>query len=134
MSRALVLFFLVTGCFSERTVMEELDLLGFRLWGRALLSDTNFVRLKEVHLNNDVLRGKPVIVMGKLQEIGTHSTYLVLVDNSAKLVVKLTDLASSVRQGLTSEVGQLKVFGVVDINSRGHPFILAKAVRPTASS
>lgn len=133
MSRALVLFLLVTGCFSTQTVMEEFDLLGFRLLGRALLSDTNFVRLKEVHLNNDALRGNPVIVAGKLQELGAHNTYLILVDSSAKLVVKLTDLTLSVRQGLTPENGKLKVLGMVDINSRGHPFILAKAVRSTAS-
>ena len=142
----------VSGCQQSRVVLQELDLLGFRLFGKALLSDTSYVRIKEVHLNNRVLLGKPVIVAGALQKVGDQRTYLVMADSSAKLVVDLTSLSVAERAELEGErengkkhdegerengkkhgeqrETRLKVLGVVGLNNKGHPHLLAKAIKP----
>ena len=123
---------LVGGCEQARLASQQLDLWGFRLLGQSLLSDTGFVRIKEVHLNNRVLLGKPVIVAGALQKVGAQRTYLVMADSSAKLVVDLTELSATERAQLddAQSDARLKVFGVVGINNKGHPHLLAKALRP----
>lgn len=121
----------VSGCQQSRVVLQELDLWGFRVFGKSLLSDTSYVRIKEVHLNNRVLLGKPVIVAGTLQKVGDQRTYLVMADSSAKLVVDLTSLSVAERAELEDKgETQLKVFGVVGLNNKGHPHLLAKALRP----
>lgn len=123
---------LAGGCEQARLVSQQLDLWGFRLLGQSLLSDTGYVRIKEVHLNNRVLLGKPVIVAGALQKVGAQRTYLVMADSSAKLVVDLTELSATERAQLddAQSDARLKVFGVVGINNKGHPHLLAKALRP----
>lgn len=123
---------LVGACEQARLASQQLDLWGFRLLGQSLLSDTGFVRIKEVHLNNRVLLGKPVIVAGALQKVGAQRTYLVMADSSAKLVVDLTELSATERGQLddAQSDARLKVFGVVGINNKGHPHLLAKALRP----
>ena len=123
------------GCQQSRVVLQELDLLGFRMFGKSLLSDTGYVRIKEVHLNNRVLLGKPVIVAGALQKMGEQRTYLVMADSSAKLVVDLTSLSAEERAELdTQGETRLKVLGVVGINNKGHPHLLAKALKPLSSA
>ncbi len=124
---------LTTSCKQSQTALQRLDLWGFRLFGQSLLSDTGYVRIKEVHLNNRVLLGKPVIVAGTLQRVGAQHTYLVMADKSAKLVVDLTKLSAAERARLDNtrqDPTRLKVFGVVGINNKGHPHLLAKALRP----
>ncbi len=129
---------LLGGCEQTRVTLQHLDLWGFRLFGQSLLSDTGYVRIKEVHLNNRVLLGKPVIVAGALQKVGAQRTYLVMTDSSAKLVVDLTKLAAAEREQLDDDGAQgsvrLKVFGVVGISNRGHPHLLAKALRPLGNT
>ena len=127
---------LLGGCEQSRVALQRLDLWGFRLFGQSLLSDTGYVRIKEVHLNNRVLLGKPVIVAGALQKVGEQRTYLVMADSSARLVVDLTQLSAAEREQLDDapRATRLKVFGVVGINSKGHPHILAKALRPLDST
>lgn len=121
----------VSGCQPSRVVLQELGLWGFRVFGKSLLSDTSYVRIKEVHLNNRVLLGKPVIVAGVLQKVGDQRTYLAMADSSAKLVVDLTSLSVAERADLESKgETQLKVFGVVGLNNKGHPHLLAKALIP----
>lgn len=128
------LLLVVSGCQQSRVVLQELDLFGFRLFGKSLLSDTSYVRIKEVHLNNRVLLGKPVIVAGALQKVGEQRTYLVMADSSAKLVVDLTSLSVAERAELEGkEETQLKVLGVVSLNNKGHPHLIAKALRPAES-
>lgn len=130
---SIFLVFLLVGCQQSQSLLQHLDLLGFRWFGQSLLSDTGYVRIKEVHLNNRVLLGKPVIVAGTLQKLGEQRTYLVMADNSASLVVDLTALAAEERAELIAEQRgsmQLKVFGVVSISSKGHPHVLARALRP----
>lgn len=135
-SLSIVLFLSVSGCEQSRAVLQRLDLWGFRLLGQSLLSDTGYVRIKEVHLNNRVLLGKPVIVAGALQKVGAQRTYLVMADSSAKLVVDLTKLSAAEREELdeAQDDARLKVFGVVGINSKGHPHLLAKALKPLDSA
>ena len=127
---------LLAGCEHSQVALQQLDLWGFRLFGQSLLSDTGYVRIKEVHLNNRVLLGKPVIVAGALQKVGKQRTYLVMADSSAKLVVDLTKLSAAERKQLDDAQSdtRLKVFGVVSINNKGHPHILAKALRPLDST
>ena len=131
-----VLFLFISGCEQSRIVLQQFDLWGFRLLGQSLLSDTGYVRIKEVHLNNRVLLGKPVIVAGALQKVGAQRTYLVMADSSAKLVVDLTKLSATEREQLDEVQGdiRLKVFGVVGINNKGHPHLLAKALKRLDSS
>lgn len=142
MKRIFLISFLLLGCQQSQAFLESADVWLFRLLGRSVLSNINLVKIKDMHLNNSALLGKTVIVGGVLQEVGEHSTYLVLADNSARLLVKLNDLPQFFQSSSpATEAGHpdlsvgtsLRVFGVVNISRKGHPYVLAQALKPLAA-
>lgn len=131
---SLILLLLLVSCKEPRLVLSELDLWGFSILGRPLLSEADFVRIKEVHLNNSVLLGRSVVVAGNLQKVGDHRTYLVISDSSARLVVKLTELSSATLDKLEtdSNAQRLKIIGRVALSRKGQPHISAQAIKVLA--
>ena len=127
----LILLLLMVSCNEPRSVLGDLDLWGFSILGRPLLSEADFVRIKEVHLNNSALLGRSVVVAGDLQKIGDHRTYLVISDSSARLVVKLTELSSTTLDKLKAEskVQRLKIIGRVALSRKGQPHLSAQAIK-----
>lgn len=130
----LILLLSIVSCKEPRSVLGDLDLWGFSILGRPLLSEADFVRIKEVHLNNSALLGRSVVVAGDLQKIGDHRTYLVISDSSARLVVKLTELSSTTLDKLKTEsrVQRLKIIGRVALSRKGQPHISAQAIKVLA--
>lgn len=133
---SLILLLLIVSCKEPRSVLGDLDLWGFSILGRPLLSEADFVRIKEVHLNNSALLGRSVVVAGDLQKIGDHRTYLVISDSSARLVVKLTELSSTTLDKLkgdnNSKRQRLKIIGRVALSRKGQPHISAQAIKVLA--
>ena len=136
MVRLSLILLMVVSCKEPRSMLSDLDLWGFSILGRPLLSEADFVRIKEVHLNNSALLGRSVVVAGNLQKIGDHRTYLVISDSSARLVVKLTELSSPTLDQLKADNGgkvqRLKIIGRVALSHKGQPHISAQALKVLA--
>ena len=108
-------------------VPHKIDLKSFSWMGTTFFSDPPQVSMKEVHLESTLLLGRDVIVQGKVVELGDFSTYIVVADNSARMLVVLTELGEM--QLKAGDVGrtEVKVLGSVNNGKKGLPYIQARA-------
>ena len=129
--RALVLCFCVVlgGCQASFVdISHEIDLQSFSWFGSTVFSDPARVSMKEVHLESALLLGREVVLEGKVIEVGEYSTYVVIGDKNARMLVVLTELSElELRQ---ADVGHLslRVLGSVNSGKKGLPYIQARAL------
>lgn len=80
-----------------------------------------------MHLDSGALLGQEVIVEGVVVNVGKYTTHLVLSDESARMLVVLTNVIDA--EGVVaSERKNLRILGTVERGKMGLPFIMAEAV------
>jgi len=99
---------------------------------RLFFTRAKLATIKEIHLDNGTLMQTPVLVEGTVLEIGNHQTYFILGDETAKLIVLLTDLDTGweIVQGMNTKT--VKVLGSVEMRRRGIPVVKARAIKQVA--
>jgi hypothetical protein len=118
---------LITNSSCLRT-KKFIDGLAFKTFGTTLLSNAKMVSLKEIHLDSGSLLGQPVILEGVILDIGKYATHLVITDQSARMLVTLTALAS---EGIPDEgraSTSIRILGTVERGKKGLPFVSAIAL------
>jgi hypothetical protein len=135
--RALLLcsLFLVSGCKRFQVTTAVIDEYGFAKLGYTPFSHPEEITLKEIHLDTGGLKGREVVIEGRLLELGNFSTFAILGDESARMLVILTKVLSA--KELISQQGKavtLRILGTVSGGQMGLPFIDARAVNVVASS
>jgi hypothetical protein len=119
---------ITTGCWRQESVPHLIDHLSFHHIGGTLFTNPDLLTMKEIHLDNGTLTGREVIVEGKVAEVSPHGTYLVLVDDTARMMVVLTDMESG-RPLLEAEKPKaLRVLGTVESGKKGLPQIRAHSL------
>ncbi len=109
---------------SSSLILRELDSGGFRFFGGTLFSSALEVTIKQILLDHPSLLKRQVVVEGEILEVGDYVTYLIVGDNSDRLLVVVTGLANlSVKKQL-----RIKILGMIE-NERGLPYLRAKAVK-----
>src|SRR5690606_8039529 len=83
---------LCSGCVRSIDLTRLADQQLFRFTGSTPLTGIEPLTMKEIHLDNGNLLGREVIVRGAVVGSSRHGTYLVLSDETARLLVVLTDL------------------------------------------
>lgn len=125
--------FALVGCNKARDLSNMFDMVSFRFTGGTLFSNPNQKTMKEIHLDKGVLLGKDVVVEGHVAEVGRFLTYAVLSDDTARLLVLLTDLDSvEFLTGTHNARQKLKILGSVENGKKGLPFIQARAITVVA--
>lgn len=119
---------LIGGCWNGSNVSMVVDEWLFREAGGTIFSSPEKLTLKEVHLDNGTLVGRQVIVEGIVEEVNPLGTFLVISDNSARLLVVLTDVAN-ILGVLPKKTDSLQVFGSIESGKKGLPFLKAVALR-----
>ena len=123
------MFFLVfAGCrnFSE-SLTGSIDARSFRFFGGTFFSSAEDVSIKQVLLDTPSFMSRHIIVEGVILNVGDHFTYLVIGDDSAKLLVVLTAMDSYLLKASRSQ--HIKVLGQIESGKKGLPFIRAKSIR-----
>jgi len=125
----LALMSLIHGCEQGSDLKKIIDYQSFEYIGGTLFSAPSQVTMKEIHLDKGLLFGQEVMLEGTIMEIGSYQTYMVLSDNTARMLVVLTDLDFYDVIGEENLQGeQVKILGVVDYGKKGLPYILAKSI------
>ncbi|MEY4631697.1 MAG: hypothetical protein RIQ81_1817 [Pseudomonadota bacterium] len=117
------------GCVADESPINTLDRAIFSRYGRFIFSSYRPLTLKEIHLGLEELRGQKVMIEGRVVDTGKHHTHFVLEDESARMLVVLTQYPN-VLPDIGSRNGKtVKVLGVVGNGKKGLPVVMASAIR-----
>ncbi len=129
--RLLILISLVflVSCRGEESISSCVDRLVFESMGGTVISDPDQLTMKEIHLDNGALVGREIVVEGAVVEIGKFDTFLVLSDETARMLIVMTELSSRSEHFADNPPRIVRVLGTVENGKRGLPFIMAKALK-----
>lgn len=117
---------LVWGCEFNSGIIDSKI---FRHFGRTLMSPVEAVSIKDIHLNPSQYEEKFVEVQAKVDTVGEYSTFVVVEQNSSRLLVVQTDIPSFSDKINESDLGKtFKIMGKLVVRKRGLPALEAKAV------
>ena len=123
--------FLAVGCAQWSSPAKVIDLKSFQWTGTTLLAKSEVLTLREVLLATDANMDKSIVIEGSVVQKGRHGTYFVVSDQTARLLVSITNLI-----GAESEIalkgGVLRILGRVEQGKKGTPYFVAEALRPGA--
>jgi hypothetical protein len=126
---SVMLVCLTTSCIGDESLVNSLDRAVFSRSGKFLFSSYAPITLKEIHLGLEELRGKKVLIEGKVVESGKHHTFFVMEDDSARMLVVLTRFPNILPDLGTRQGKNVKVLGIVGNGKKGLPVVMASAIR-----
>lgn len=115
------------GCFRSEPLSSMIDAASFSSTGETLFKSTGTVSLKEVHLGN--LAGRDVVIEGSVVEFGQYNTFLVMADDSAHLLVVLTNIPDEAARLSTQQNKRIRVLGTIEHGLKGLPIMTARAIQ-----
>ena len=115
-------------CQDLSQLPSSIDNLAFLAFGKTLYQKTESYDLRRLHADNTALLGQEVVVEGELVEVSDHFTYLTLTDQTANMVVVLTEIPDA-RERLGNETKTMRVLGRVESGEGDQPYILARQVK-----
>jgi hypothetical protein len=101
----------------------------FGKFGITLFASPTVISMKEVHLDSGSLPGRQVIVEGTIVDVGPHGTFIVVADDSARMMVVLTQMPTPFWFTEGHLKKNIRVLGTFDSGRRGLPLIYARAIR-----
>ena len=112
-----------------RTVRESLDLWTFSTFGTMVFDSVPLENFRGVHLAGAGLLNRDVLVSGVIDAMGAQGTYIVLTDDSARMLVDTTRLSASGfgKEGIRGK--RFVIHGEVKSGEKGHIYLLANALR-----
>lgn len=126
---SMMLVCLTTSCIGDESLVNSLDRAVFSRSGKFLFSSYAPITLKEIHLGLEELRGKKVLIEGKVVESGKHHTFFIMEDDSARMLVVLTRFPNILPDLGTRQGKNVKVLGIVGNGKKGLPVVMASAIR-----
>jgi len=119
----------LSGCSRFERAATWVDQLAFAHLGGTLFTDPSRLSLKEIHLGDGTFTGREVIIEGRVAEVSQHGTYFVLTDDSARMLVVLTDLAGAAPVWATdTKPRAVRVLGTLESGQKGLPYVKAQAI------
>ncbi len=114
----------------ELGFFEIVDNYFFRNYGETYFEHTNQVLIKDILLSSPSTNNQMVIVEGQVVEISPNYTYLILKDETASLLISLTQL-SSYSEFLESKPNQkFKIVGKIERGKKGLPVLNTRSIHP----
>ena len=112
-----------------RTIRESIDLWTFTNAGMMIFDSVPLEEMRGVHLAGAGLINRDVLVKGRIELSGVGGTYVVVSDNSARMLVDLTRISADSNKSPPRTGKSLYVHGEVKNSERGHIYLVANAVR-----
>ncbi len=130
MERLLLLLAFLVSCTKIENIPDRLDVLSFEWTGGTMFHSPKRMTLKQIHLDKEGLVGKEIVIEGSVLEVGRFLTYAILSDNSARMLLVLTDVDNKESLGqFEKSPNQLRILGSVENGKKGLPYILVKALK-----
>lgn len=123
-----IMIALLGGCARPAELPSVVDRLMFHKAGGTVFSTPDPLTMKEIHLDNGTLTGRQVIIEGRVMEISENFTYLVLSDETARMLVVLTDIEDARPWLKDQKPTTVKILGTVENGKKGLPYIMARAL------
>ena len=125
----LLLGTLLVSCIGDESLINTLDRAFFSRSGSFIFSSYSPITLKEIHLDLEELRGKKVLIEGRVVETGKHHTFFIMEDDSARMLVVLTRYPNILPDLGTRNGKIVRVLGIVGNGKKGLPVVMASAIR-----
>ncbi len=130
-------FFVLLGvslCFAcTANQRARIDACLFDTIGGTVFLNPQQVTAKELHLDTGILIGKPVVIEGKVSSIGKYQTHVVLQDETADILVVVTDIVAN-DGAIESRLNQnIRILGTMERGKRGLPFVVARGISKSKS-
>lgn len=109
------------------------DRLMFQWFGGTVIGSPQQLSMKAVHLDQGGLVGRDLVIEGRVLEYGKNETFMVVADESARMLVVLTNLPPSEKPFKDLIPRNVRVFGTVERGKRGLPYVLARSFSATPS-
>lgn len=106
------------------------DKFMFQWFGGTVIGSPQQLSMKAVHLDQGALVGRELIIEGRVLEYGKNETFMVMADESARMLVVLTNLSPSEQPFRELIPRNVRVLGTVERGKRGLPFVLARSFSP----
>lgn len=119
---------LLCGCIKQEVVVAAADRLLFQHLGVTIFGNPGQLTMKEIHLDGAALRGKEVIIEGKVTEVSENFTYMVIADDQARMLVVLTGIESAGPSLRRDTPRGIRVLGVVESGQKGLPYVMARSL------
>jgi|GEM_PF-2521101 len=119
----------IQGCANDESFKGFVDRQFFGKFGVTLFASPTVISMKEVHLDSGMLSGRQVIVEGTIVEVGAHGTFVVVADESARMMVVLTQMPTPVWFNENHLKKQVRILGTFEAGRRGIPLIYGRAIR-----
>jgi len=119
----------LTGCANDESIKGFVDRQVFGKFGITLFASPTVISMKEIHLDGGSLSGRQAIVEGTIVEVGPHGTFIVVADESARMMVVLTQMPTPVWFNEGHLKKQVRVLGTFESGRRGLPLLYARAIR-----
>src|SRR5438128_2601885 len=91
----LVTIVILGTCTSCTQLTNSIDECNFSWFGGTVFSNPNQMLMKDIHLDTGHLANQEVVVEGTVVNVGNYTTYLVLTDESARMLIVLTNLVDA---------------------------------------
>jgi len=131
----LLLAMTLCGCRGSGSISRDFDEWLFESIGGTVFTTPGRVSHKEILLGAGSLIGRDVIIEGTIVDQSRHSTHLTLSDDSARILVVLTDLAArqphwdkDLPPG-PSLSKPIRILGTVQTGRKGLPYVSARSFR-----
>ena len=128
----LIIFLVVCSMFFSCNRLEELprviDIKSFHNFGGTLFTEPRQISMKEIHLGKGSSIDSDVVIEGTIVDVGRFSTYMIMSDKLARMLVVLTDINKSYDAPQLKKNSIVKVLGRVENGKKGFPFVLAKSI------
>jgi|GEM_PF-5693563 len=116
-------------CSCSKSGLSSLDRSFFHWTGKTILRGSQLLSLKQIHLGVIGREKNLTLVRGNVDFVDDLGTYLVLKDETTKLIIDISQLNISERKSRSDISGPVEVIGTVDREHRGLPSLKAKGLR-----
>ncbi len=132
MQRRLVLFLMasfLTACSDGGSILRSIDSWVFGKYGSTLFERPEEVtQIRGVHLGLDNLGQNSIVIQGLVEEASPNGTYVVISDQSGRLLVVLSQLALEEQGAIGLKNKTLRVLGTLESGKKGLPYLKARAM------
>lgn len=112
-----------------RTIRESLDLWTFSSLGTMFFDSVPLEQMRGVHLAGAGMINRDVLVKGRVEISGSAGTYVVVSDESARMLVDMTRISAENNRSTPKPGKAIYVHGEVKSSEKGHIYLVANAVR-----
>jgi hypothetical protein len=113
----------------DRTIRQSIDLWSFTNFGAMIFDSVPLEDMRGIHLAGAGLVNRDVMISGRVEMEGTEGTYIVLSDQSARMLVDTTRVSAITGKKIATAGKTVIVHGEVKSGEKGHIYLMANAIR-----